>query len=92
MDKTSLEQRARRRVAMKLGWWTHAGVYLLVNGGLWLAAQGLFGGAPRPSVAPLWGWALGLAIHGLVVLFKLRGDGLADRLVQAEVQRLRHLE
>ena len=38
---------------------------------------------------PLLGWGLGLAIHGLVTLANLRGQGLRDSMVQAELQRLR---
>ena len=90
----TLEQRAQRRVKLKLGWWTHALVFALVNTGLWLMAQGgNFGMEHRqPHFLPLWGWALGLSIHGVVTLAKLYGEGLSDRMVQGEVQRLRQRE
>jgi 2TM domain len=90
----TLEQRAQRRVNMKLGWGIHALVFVLVNTGLWLVAQGgNFGMEQRqPHFLPLWGWALGLSIHGVVTLAKLYGEGLSDRMVQGEVQRLRQRE
>jgi hypothetical protein len=80
-----LLRRARRRVNLKLGWALHAGIYLLVNGGL--AAMSLFMGR-QWFVFPLLGWALGLAIHGVVVLANLYGDGTRQRMLQREVDTL----
>lgn len=86
-SEAELMRTARRRVAMKTGWLTHALVYVLVNGGLWLlnTAQG----GERWSVWPLAGWGAGLAIHGIVVLVALTGDGWRQRWVEREAQRLR---
>jgi hypothetical protein len=81
-----LERRARRRVGLKLGWYTHALVYALVNAGL--IALDATTGDYRWSVFPLAGWGLGLAIHGLVVLLALR-DGWRARLIAAEVEALK---
>lgn len=83
----ALEARARRRVGMRLGFSVHAAVFVLVNLGLF-AIDGLGGGA-RWSHWPLMGWGMGLAIHGVVTLAALRGDGLRDRMVADEVERLR---
>jgi hypothetical protein len=80
-----LERRARRRVGLKLGWYTHALIYALVNAGL-IALDAANGGY-RWSVFPLAGWGLGLAIHGLVVFVALR-DGWRERLIAAEVEAL----
>jgi hypothetical protein len=38
---------------------------------------------------PLLGWGLGLAIHGAVTFLSLQGDGMRDRMVEAELKRLR---
>lgn len=62
---------ARRRVRALRGWHIHAFVYACVIGGLWL----LYGLGPAPRhvhafpwpLAPMLGWGLGLAIHGIVV-------------------------
>lgn len=94
MDRTDplrpldpIERRARRRVGMKIGFATHALVYVLVNFGLFVVnnATGDF----RWNVFPLMGWGLGLAIHGLVVAASLMGDGLRERMLQSEIDRLR---
>ncbi len=92
----TLEQRARRRVALKKGFFIHATVFVLVNAGLyglWLFNS--WTGAdlgPRHHgmrVFPLWGWGLGLAIHGLVVFFRLQGEGLTQRWVDKEIETLK---
>ena len=88
--------RAKRRVDIKVGFAIHLLVFVLVN--LALYAFNPWGGNGQPwsgsghrwgGFFPLWGWGLGLAIHGVVTLLKLNGDGLRDRMLDAEVQRLR---
>jgi len=83
----ALLARARRRVALKTGFCIHALVFVLVNAGLFVldAARGGSGW----SQFPLMGWGLGLAIHGIVTLVALQGDGLRQRLLRAELERLR---
>ncbi len=95
----TLEQRARRRVALKKGWLVHALVFVLVNGGLWLMWQVADWGGDGWHMHrrgfhafPLWGWGLGLAIHGLLVLFKLQGEGLTERMVEREIEALKRRE
>ena len=82
-----IETRARRRVGIKLGFYTHATVFVLVNLGLF-AVNTATGGA-RWSHFPLWGWGLGLAIHGIVTFISLRGEGVRERMLQAEIARLK---
>ena len=82
-----LEARARRRVSLKIGWFTHALVYVCVNLGLMLLNSQLPG--PRWHMFPLAGWGLGLAIHGLVVALHLAGGGLRERMLLAELTNLR---
>lgn len=84
---TALEKRARRRVGMKIGFATHALVYILVN--LGLAMINNLTGDYRWNVFPLMGWGLGLAIHGTVVLIALMGEGWRERMLQQEIDRLR---
>lgn len=95
----TLEQRARRRVALKNGFFIHALVCAVVNGGLYLMA--LAGGWAMGSGAgwahrhgaglffPGWGWALGLAIHGTVVFLRLQGEGMTERRVEREIESLK---
>jgi hypothetical protein len=48
-------------------------------------------GRPRGADLPLYplaGWGLGLAIHGLVTFIALNGDGVRERMLAAEIERL----
>lgn len=84
MQAQDLERLARRRAAMKLGWWIHAMAYAAVN----LLLAGLAAASGRHwAVYPALGWGLGLTLHGLVV-FVLLGGGLHQRLVERERERL----
>jgi 2TM domain len=79
--------RARKRVGKKMGFYTHALVFVMVNLGLYLVTSQIPGARWTPF--PLWGWALGLAIHGLVTFLDLSGEGLRERMLAQEVARLR---
>ena len=99
LNTPTLEQRARRRVALKKGWLVHALVFVLVNAGLWLMWQVADVGGDGWHMHrrgfhafPLWGWGLGLAIHGIVVLFKLQGEGLTERMVEREIEAIKRRE
>ncbi|MFD1711075.1 2TM domain-containing protein [Ottowia sp. GY511] len=80
-----LERLARRRAAAKLGWYTHALVYALVNVGL--AAIAL-GNGQSWHAYPLLGWGLGLAIHGAAVWLLSPGARWREQLVERERQAL----
>lgn len=86
---SDVERRARRRVNMKMGFYTHALVFVCVNAGLWFVNAFMTGGEHRWSLYPLVGWGLGLAIHGVVTLIGLQGDGLRERMLRDEVERLK---
>lgn len=81
-----LQQQAHRRVKLKMGFFIHALVFTLVNLGL-LTLHAVTGGE-RGVHVPLWGWAFGLAIHGTVVFTRLQTQGLRDRMIAREVERL----
>lgn len=80
-----MEHLARKRAGAKLGWYLHAGVYLLVN--LLLVTLSATGGR-HWAVYPALGWGIGLAVHGAVVFLVAGGSGLHERMVQAERDRL----
>lgn len=86
-DDEEMLARAKKRVGMKLGFLTHLLVFVLVNLGLYLLTNQAFGGRWTPF--PIWGWALGLAIHGTVTFLSLTGEGLRERMLDSELQRLR---
>jgi hypothetical protein len=84
---SELRQLAKRRVNQKMGFYVHLSVYLLVN--LGLAAINLLGGGQRWHLWPLAGWGLGLAIHGIVTFASLRGEGVRERMLDNELERLK---
>jgi hypothetical protein len=90
MEPGDLEARARRRVNRKIGFYIHALVFVVVNLGLY-AFNGATNGAHWARF-PLWGWGLGLAIHGLVTFASLHGDGVRNTMLKREVERLRRKE
>lgn len=79
------EALAHCRVGARLGWLTHATVYVLVMGGLTAAA---YWQGRNPPLGAALGWGLGLAIHGLRVFAAGAGSALHERLVAAERARL----
>lgn len=81
-----LTQRAQRRVSQKMGFYKHLAVYVAVN--LGLAAISLANGQ-RWYLGPMLGWGVGLAIHGLVTFTNLRSDGVRERMLAAEIDRLK---
>lgn len=82
-----LARRAKSRVDRKIGFYIHALVFVLVNAGLFVVNE--IGGGMRWHVWPLGWWGLGLAIHGIVTFAGLRGEGLRERMVQREIERLK---
>lgn len=86
-EDRDLEMRARRRVAMRMGFYTHALVFVLVNLGLF--AMNAVAGGYRWSTWPLLGWGLGLLIHGLVTFLNLRGEGWKQRMLAQEIAHLK---
>ena len=87
LSPEAIEQLARRRAGAKLGWYIHAVVFVLVNTVVFSISRYGFGSRPW-SVAPLLGWGLGLALHGISVFVLGKGSGLRERMVQKERERL----
>lgn len=81
----SLEARALHRVRRKIGFYTHALVFVLVHLGFGLAY--LAGLRPRPFF--VWGWAIGLSIHAFLTFASLQGEGLRERMLRQEIERMR---
>ena len=87
MTPDDLDQLARKRAGAKLGWYTHAAAFTVVN--LVLFGMSRYGFGDRPwSVYPLLGWGLGLVLHGISVFVLGTGSGLRERMVQKERERL----
>jgi len=82
----SIEARAYRRVRRKLGFYMHVGVFVLVNLGLYLLNE-LPGHHRGPVI--IWGWGLGLLIHGVFTFISLQGEGLRERMLREEIERMK---
>lgn len=80
----SIEARAARRVRKKIGFCIHALVFVLVNLGFalthWANGRG-------PGF--IWGWGIGLAVHGLFTLISLQGEGVRERMIREEIERMK---
>ena len=87
MTDEEIRKLAKKRVGMKMGFYIHATVFVCVNLGLY--ALNLYQGGQRWHGFPLLGWGLGLAIHGVVTFLNLNGDGLRERMLDDEIQRLK---
>jgi hypothetical protein len=85
LTQDPVERAARRRAHAKMGWYTHATVYIVVNAMLALIAVA---GGRNWAVYPALGWGLGLAIHGAVVWLVTGGGGLYGSLLRKERERL----
>ena len=88
MSPEEIEHLARRRAGAKMGWYTHACVYVIVNLGLFAMSSHGFGHRPW-SVFPVLGWGVGLALHGISVFLLGRGSAFRDRMVAREREKLR---
>lgn len=86
-EDEELLARAKKRVGMKLGFFNHLLVFALVNLGLYLLTNQVFGARWTPF--PMWGWALGLTIHGIVTFTSLTGEGMRERMLARELEGLR---
>ena len=89
MTPEDIDRLARKRAGAKLGWFIHAGVYVLVNIVLFVLASQAVDMGRRPwNIYPALGWGLGLALHGVSVFVLGTGSGLRERMVQREKEAL----
>ena len=87
LSTEELDRLARKRAGAKLGWYTHAAVYVAVNLYLYAMSHYAFG-SRHWSVFPLLGWGLGLALHGVSVFVLGSGSDLRERLERKERDKL----
>jgi 2TM domain len=87
LSPEDIDRLARKRAGAKMGWYIHASVFVLVN--LFIFSMSTYAFGTRAwSLAPLLGWGLGLALHGVSVWFLGAGGGLRERMVQREREHL----
>ncbi len=84
-EQSRIERLALRRAKAKLGWFTHAAIYAIVNLGL----IGLSAANGRTwAIYPLLGWGVGLLAHGVSVWMLPPGGALLGRLAERERAKL----
>jgi hypothetical protein len=85
-DDVELRRLAIRRADMKLAFRSHLMAYVIVNAGLvminLLTSRDYFW-----AIWPMLGWGIGLAAHGVTVY--MDGEGMRDRLIEQELEKLR---
>ncbi|MBG9387735.1 2TM domain-containing protein [Caenimonas aquaedulcis] len=87
MTPEEVDALARKRAGAKMGWYTHALVFTLINL-YWFLASDLGFGYKTWSPKLLLGWGLGLALHFIAVFVLGGGSSLRERMVQKERERL----
>lgn len=84
-EPSDIERLALRRAKAKLGWFSHAAIYTVVNLGL----IGLSAASGRTwAIYPLLGWGVGLLAHGISVWLLPPGGELLARMAERERAKL----
>jgi hypothetical protein len=85
-DDVELRRLAIRRADMKLAFRSHLMAYVIVNAGL-VAINLITSSDYFWAIWPMLGWGIGLAAHGVTVY--MDGEGMRDRLIEQELEKLR---
>ncbi|MDB5877556.1 MAG: hypothetical protein JWQ41_970 [Variovorax sp.] len=85
-ESLRIEKLARRRVKSKLGWYTHAAIYLIVNSVLLAISLGT---GRHWALYPLLGWGVGLLFHGIAVFMLTPDNRIVELMVERELAKLR---
>ena len=84
--RAAFREREARRILRRRAFWVHASIYLATNIAL-VAVWVIVGGGYPWFLFPILGWGIGLAAHGVTVY--MDGEGLRDRMIQEELEKLR---
>ena len=85
MTPQDIDALARKRVKSRLGWYKHLAVYLIVNA--FLISMSIWQDR-NWAIFPLFGWGLGLVLHGASVWFAGAGSHLRESMLARERQKL----
>ena len=87
MEEQDVYKKAEKRVEEKLGFYTHAAVYVVVN--IFLIVLNLVTSPDHKWFFwPLFGWGIGLLFHGVGV-FISGESSLKERMIKKEMERSR---
>ncbi len=87
LSPEDIDKLARKRAGAKLGWYIHVTIYVVVNLGLFLSSNLMFG-HHRYSWGPVLGWGIGVVFHGISVFMLGNGSGLRENMVARERERI----
>jgi hypothetical protein len=89
-SEEELYKHAEKRTNEIVGFFIHAAIYVVVNAGIW-AIDIATGGGIEWAYWTTIPWGIGLAVHGLVLLFELRifGEEWRQRRIERYVERHR---
>jgi hypothetical protein len=86
MDNQEAYERARKRVSVKIGFYIHLSVYVVVN--ILLIGINL---AASPAYLwfkwPLMGWGIGVFFHGMSVFAFSGLEGVKERMIEKELEK-----
>ncbi len=86
MDNQEAYERARKRVSVRIGFYTHLSVYVVVN--LVLIGINL---ATSPAYLwfkwPLMGWGIGVFFHGMSAFAFSGLEGVKERMIEKELEK-----
>jgi VanZ family protein len=86
MDDDKVYERAKERVEEKIIFLSHLAVYIILNAFLFFLDyrdDKMIGWA----YWPLFGWGIGLVMHGLNAFVFGEGSSLKDRMIKKEMER-----
>lgn len=86
-DDVELRRLAIRRADMKLAFRSHLMAYAVVNAGLVVIYFMTSFGDYFWPMWPMLGWGLGVGAHGFTVY--MDGEGMRDRMIEQELEKLR---
>jgi hypothetical protein len=87
LSEEEVYRMARKRVKVKKGFAIHAGVYFMVNMGIFGIDMLTTQFNPPWFLFPLFGWGIGLGCHYIDTVAKLKFD-LKDSAIQREMDHL----
>jgi hypothetical protein len=86
MDDDKVYERAKERVEEKISFLTHLAVYIVLNAFLFFLDY-REGKTIDWAYWPLFGWGIGLVMHGLNTFVFGEGTSLKDRMIMKEMER-----
>ncbi len=86
MNENERYEKAKKRAELKLGFYVHGVIFAAVNFLLFIV-NAASGSDKWWFVWPLFGWGIGLLVHGVFVYFNASGEALKDEMIRKELAK-----